>query len=220
MTSLFLGHVRNVSLSSTVPGHCVFSRCRSSHRPAVGRGIRDCAQRRLAGDYPPHPHVQFGRQDHPREGHPREFPDTGSPRQQVAGERIWPSDGSMSRERMAAYRPLSKDLPRELIDACLDAADGYALSGKVAYERPATLECNIGGMRLLANAGSGSRLSLPFRFTKGTKTRPGKVVLGDLEPSRASGFRTLPDLSVTVAFRVKLSLYGEVAGLWLWRQIL
>ena len=29
-----------------------------------------------------------------------------------------------------------------------------------------------------------------------------------------------PDLLVTVAFRVKLSLYCEVAGLWLWRQIL
>jgi hypothetical protein len=37
-------------------------------------------------------------------------------------------------------------------------------------------------------------------------------------PSWASGNRTVPDLLFYVTFRVKLSLYCEVAGLWLWKQ--
>jgi hypothetical protein len=83
-----------------------------------------------------------------------------------------------------------------------------------------TLECNVGEMTLLPIAGVRDPVVPAVPVTKGTKTRPGKLVPGDLEPSRASGCRTLPDLSVTVAFRVKLSLYREVAGLWLWRNIL
>jgi hypothetical protein len=122
--------------------------------------------------------------------------------------------------RLTIIRPTRTYGSGELIDASLDASRPIRLKRQVAYECPATLECNVGGMTLLPIAGSETRLSLPFRFTKGTKALPGKLVLGDLEPSRASGCRTLPDLSVTVAFRVKLSLYREVAGLWLWRNIL
>ena len=77
---------------------------------------------------------------------------------------------------------LPKDLALELIDACLHASRRIRLERQVAYDRPVVLECDFGELTLLPIAGSETRLIVPFRLSKGTKTLNGELVLGDRDP--------------------------------------
>ena len=89
------------------------------------------------------------------------------------------------RRRAAARRRIDRlpdGLPQELIGACVDASRRIRLERQVAYERPVVLECDVGELTLLPITGPETRLLMPFRFNKGTKTLTGELLLGDRDP--------------------------------------
>jgi hypothetical protein len=116
-------------------------------------------------------------------------------------------------ERRAAERrrifQLPDNLPRELIDACLDASRRIRLDRQVAYERPVTLESDVGELTLLPIAGPDTRLLMPFRLRIETDVLHGELVLGDHDPLALLISPDIPDEDAITAWTCALLGFAD-----------